>query len=723
MSNIIESQKFISKSGVEVSCTKTVCDAKILETILNDMDYQKGMVLSSGIEYPGRYNRWEVGFVNPPLEIIATKGKVTFSALNPKGIVILDILKPILLGNTAVSLIFETEKKIEVSISYSDEIFSEEQRSKQPSVVTPLRAIIDDFKAMKENMLGFFGALGYELIFEFESCDLKHVRTEKDKLYHLYFVDELYATDKQREQSYKLEMILSKNGMTTDNVEVTPFVSLNKNYTSSEFKAITKIQAHQDDAEFSQMVDDAREQMRLGNVFEVVYSRKLSAQVEGKPSTLYKNMRELNPSPYEFICQFGEEQLVGTSPEMFVRIEEQRIESCPISGTIRRGENALEDEKRIRELLNSYKDEVELTMCTDVDRNDKSRLCEAGSVNLLARRTIERYVGLFHTVDHVEGKLREEFNGLDGFLSHMWAVTLTGAPKKKAVQLIENAEAGTRGWYGGSVGCLAFNGDVNSTITIRTLHLKDNKATYQVGATLVWDSEGQAESDETMTKATPFYKVLGQFKPKEVQSAISTMDMSIGKGLKAIMIDHEDSFVHTLASYFRAFGMEVETYRSGITADEIFAKNPDLVIYSPGPGTPADFGLPELIKEVSKQKVPQFGVCLGLQGMVEAFGGKLSLLNEPKHGKIWRLEHAQNGLFDGVENHCEVAAYHSIIANSNLLPDTLTITARNEQGDVMAIQHEEYPIMAVQFHPESILTMKNDAGMKMIYNVIKDLCK
>jgi anthranilate synthase len=723
MRNIIESQEFVSESGIEISCTKTACDAEVLEVILKDMDYQKGMVLSSGIEYPGRYNRWEVGFVNPPLEIIATKGKVTFTALNSKGVIILSMLKPIILGNSAIALIAETDKKLDVSIIYSDEVFSEEQRSKQPSVMAPLRAIIDDFKAMEENMLGFFGALGYELIFEFESCDLKHVRTDKDKLYHLYFVDELYATDKQRDQSYKLEMMLSKNDMTTRGVDVTPFVSLDKNYTSSEFKATTKIQAHQDDTEFSQMVDDAREQMRLGNVFEVVYSRKLSAQVEGKPSALYKSMRELNPSPYEFICQFGEEQLVGTSPEMFVRIEGKRIESCPISGTIRRGENALEDEKRIRELLNSYKDEVELTMCTDVDRNDKSRLCEAGSVNLLARRTIERYVGLFHTVDHVEGQLRPEFNGLDGFLSHMWAVTLTGAPKKKAVQLIENAEAGTRGWYGGSVGCLAFNGDVNSTITIRTLHLKDNKATYQVGATLVWDSEGQAESDETMTKATAFYKVLGQFKPKETQNAAVQMDMNIGKGLKAIMIDHEDSFVHTLASYFRAFGMEVETYRCGMTADEISAKNPDLVIYSPGPGTPTDFGLPGLIQEVSKQKVPQFGVCLGLQGIVEAFGGKLTLLNEPKHGKIWHLDHVENGLFEGVKNHCEVAAYHSIIADSKFLPDVLKVTARNEQKDVMAIQHEQLPIMAVQFHPESILTMKNDAGMKMVHNVIKGLCK
>ena len=173
-------------------------------------------------------------------------------------------------------------------------------------------------------------------------------------------------------------------------------------------------------------------------------SRKYQAVYHGQPSDIFHMMRRLNPSPYEFFFQFSNEQLIGASPEMFVRVEGDRVESSPISGTARRGDNAMEDAERIQALYNSEKDEVELTMCTDVDRNDKSRICRPGSVKLLARRSIERYAGLFHTVDHVEGRMREGFDGIDAFLSHMWAVTLTGAPKRKAVEIIEHEEISPR---------------------------------------------------------------------------------------------------------------------------------------------------------------------------------------------------------------------------------------------------------------------------------------
>ena len=149
----------------------------------------------------------------------------------------------------------------------------------------------------------------------------------------------------------------------------------------------------------------------------------------------------------------------------------------------------MQDEKNIRDLLNSTKEESELTMCTDVDRNDKSRVCEPGTVKVIGRRLIEAYSGLFHTVDHVEGFLQEGFDSLDAFLSHMWAVTLIGAPKKAAAVAIESLEKNARGWYGGAVGMLSLNGDINTGILIRTTYLRDGYATYPAGATLLYDSD------------------------------------------------------------------------------------------------------------------------------------------------------------------------------------------------------------------------------------------
>ena len=147
-------------------------------------------------------------------------------------------------------------------------------------------------------------------------------------------------------------------------------------------------------------------------------------------------------------------------------------------------------------------------MCTDVDRNDKSRVCVPGSVRVIGRRLIESYAGLFHTVDHVEGTLMEGFDSLDAFLTHMWAVTIIGAPKKAAAQAIEDLEKDARGWYGGAIGLVALNGDINTGILIRTVHLKDGEARYAAGATLLYDSIPEQEEQETRLKATNFFRAL-----------------------------------------------------------------------------------------------------------------------------------------------------------------------------------------------------------------------
>ena len=187
-------------------------------------------------------------------------------------------------------------------------------------------------------------------------------------------------------------------------------------------------------------VETVREGMRRGDYYEVVLRQTFSAPYSGSSSELFGRIQKASPSPYEFFLQFGDEQLIGASPEMFVRAEGRRIRSCPISGTARRTGDAMRDADNIKELLNSLKEESELTMCTDVDRNDKSRVCVPGSVRVLDRRLIESYAGVFHTVDHVEGMLAEGFDSLDAFLTHMWSVTMIGAPKKWAAQAIEDLE-------------------------------------------------------------------------------------------------------------------------------------------------------------------------------------------------------------------------------------------------------------------------------------------
>jgi anthranilate synthase len=368
--------------------------------------------------------------------------------------------------------------------------------------------------------------------------------------------------------------------------------------------------------------------------------------------------------------------------------------------------------------LVSRKEESELTMCTDVDRNDKSRIAEPGTVKVIGRRLIESYAGVFHTVDHVEGVLKQGFDSLDAFLSHMWAVTVIGAPKKAAARTVEALEKDARGWYGGAVGMISLNGDINTGILIRTTYLRDGMAKYPVGATLLYDSAPAMEERETRMKATGFFRTLG---PPEAKAAAveQATGLPSGAGAKLLLVDNDDCFIHTLANYARQTGAEVVTYRAGFPAELIARVAPDLILISPGPGRPAEFGVPDLVKTAVRLGVPVFGVCLGLQGIVEAFGGTLGVLDYPVHGKPSIVRHRGLGVFAGLPAEFPVGRYHSLFARRETFPACLEITAETEDGVIMGVRHRQLPIEAVQFHPESILTAEDGHGLKLMENAMR----
>jgi len=401
---------------------------------------------------------------------------------------------------------------------------------------------------------------------------------------------------------------------------------------------------------------------------------------------------------------------------MYVRVSDRRVETCPISGTIARGVDPVGDAAQILQLLNSTKDESELTMCTDVDRNDKSRVCEPGSVKVIGRRLIESYAGVFHTVDHVEGFLQEGFDSLDAFLSHMWAVTVIGAPKKAAAHTIESLEKNARGWYGGAVGMITLNGDINTGILIRTTYLRDGIASYPVGATLLYDSIPAMEERETRLKATGFFRALST---SDTAATPVQEHEPAGAGAKLLLVDNDDCFIHTLANYARQTGAEVVTYRAGFPPELIEQVAPNLILISPGPGRPHDFGVPEVVRTAVRAGVPVFGVCLGLQGIVEAFGGELGVLAYPMHGKPSTVRHKGIGVFEGLPEEFQVGRYHSLFARRETLPACLEITAETADGVIMGVRHRELPIEAVQFHPESILTAEGGHGLQLMANAMR----
>ncbi len=704
--------RYTTPSGIEVTRTSTrVRYSGGLEKVLKNLDSCRGVYLSSGYEYPGRYSRWDVASVNPLLEIVGRGRSVSFNSLNQRGAVLLRLLSPLLRDHPHVESNQVAEQSVALSLKPLADKFPEEERSKQPSPFSLLRTLVNEFGNPEDSRLALIGAFGYDLLLQFDPIKLALPRNDA-KTMHLFLCDDIFFMDRKKEVIKRFQYDFAGLGLTTEN--------LPRQGSAIEQPVSTEgdreIVSDHTPEEYMQKVDVVREGMRQGNFYEVVLRQTFSAPFSGSPSALFRRIQKTSPSPYEFLLQMGDEQLVGASPEMFVRVEGDRVETCPIAGTARRSGDPLRDAESIRELLNSVKEESELTMCSDVDRNDKSRVCVPGSVRVIGRRLIESYAGLFHTVDHVQGTLADRFDALDAFLTHMWAVTIIGAPKKAAAQAIEDLELDARGWYGGAVGMLSLNGDINTGITIRTVHLKNGEARYAAGATLLYDSDPRAEDGECRLKATNFFRALN---PPAAQASQHRVARQVGDGVHLLLVDNEDCFIHTLANYARQTGARVSTYRAAMALDAIREQQPDIVLISPGPARPADFGVPGLVAELAQLAIPTFGVCLGLQGIVEAFGGDLDVLDYPMHGKGSAVTHNGTGVFRDLPDPFRVGRYHSLFARRGSLPDCLEITAESDDGIIMGLRHRTLPVEAVQFHPESILTLEGECGLRLIENMIE----
>ena len=706
-----------TRGGIRVQRTvEDIPVANAIEPVVHALDTHRGVLLASSYEYPGRYTRWDMGFVDPPL-VLVTRGRgFRVEALNERGRVLLPPILQALRTSDPVEAVAGGEAALEGTVRAPVGRFVEEERSRQPSVFSLLRVLIGLFEHPEEPHLGLYGAFGYDLAFQFEPIRLRLSRPADQRDLILYLPDELIVVDHQRGVATRRRYEFEVAGRSTAGL---PRVGPTAPYVGA---TTSPRRCDHERGEYAAMVSVAKQAFQRGDLFEVVPGQTFFEASPRPPSELFLALRQRNPSPYGFLMNLGEaEYLVGASPEMYVRVDDDRVETCPISGTIARGRDPIGDAAQIVALLTSAKDESELTMCTDVDRNDKSRICVPGSVRVIGRRQIEMYSRLIHTVDHVEGRLRPEFDALDAFLAHAWAVTVTGAPKAWAMQFIEDHERSSRAWYGGAVGMIGFNGNLNTGLTLRTIRVKDGVAEVRAGATLLYDSEPEAEEAETELKASAFLDAIRQPATDERRVAVTVPRTGVGR--RVLLIDHQDSFVHTLANYLRQTGAEVVTLRSGFAAEAYDDVKPHLAVLSPGPGTPGDFDVAGTLEALVRRQIPAFGVCLGLQGMVEYLGGTLGVLHPPVHGKASRIRVVGGRLFEGIPSEFTAGRYHSLYALRERLPVQLEVTAESEDGVVMAIEHRELPLAAVQFHHESIMTLAGDVGLTLLANVMARLAK
>lgn len=260
--------------------------------------------------------------------------------------------------------------------------------------------------------------------------------------------------------------------------------------------------------EYSEKVEKIKHYIREGHVFQTVLSQRWTIETQQSGFELYKELRELNPSPYLYYFNYGDFEVIGSSPEMIVKKQGERVFTCPIAGTRKRGKNEEEDRMLREDLLSDEKERAEHVMLVDLARNDMGRISEFGTVKVTQFMSVQNYSHVMHIVSMVEGRKKGESHPLDLLASFLPAGTLSGAPKIRAMEIIDELESVRRGLYGGATGYLDFGGDMDFCITIRTMVKKGNQVYLQAGAGIVADSNPESEYNECCNKVMALAKTL-----------------------------------------------------------------------------------------------------------------------------------------------------------------------------------------------------------------------
>lgn len=357
---------------------------------------------------------------------------------------------------------------------------------------------------------GFIGYFGYDTI---RFVEKKLVNVPEDDLNmpecHLCMYDEIMAFDHLTNRVIVIQNVHGDDDLETKYKSLEPrarqmieqidnFRMTRKDRTD---KKETKIISNLTKEEYQSKVEKAKEYIRNGDIFQVVLSQRFEVESEADPFDVYRCLRTTNPSPYLYFFDFVDYQIAGASPEMLVSVTNGIVTTKPIAGTVPRGTTKKEDDILVRQLMHDPKEQAEHTMLVDLGRNDVGRVSRFGTVRVDNFMSVEKYSKVTHLVSDVQGELREDKTALDVLMSILPAGTLSGAPKVRAMEIIDELENKKRGLYGGTVGYLAFDGNIDTCIAIRTVLFKDGKGYVQAGAGIVADSEPEKEYEETKNKA------------------------------------------------------------------------------------------------------------------------------------------------------------------------------------------------------------------------------
>ncbi len=508
---------------------------KVINTPLDSVEYfaklsnygqKKHSILLESADIVEKYGELSLGSSDPCLSVKGKGEEFEIKAFNNLGKQFLKFIKK--------DLSFCEKLKIKPDsisgiLKPTRKTVNEEERLRLKTHMDIIRTIAFKFKPTSKPVIpyaGLFGNISYDFIDQFEDLPNNPEDPLNDPDYELYFLDNLFMTDHKQNKTY-----LIANALIMDNKREEIYKECIKTIESYEKKLketlpkIKKlkpkkqlIETDTEKKEFEAIVTKLKQNIVEGDVFQVVPSRTITSNINAEPLDIYQKLRELNPSPYMFFINNNNGILLGASPEMFLRVEgdqEKTVEIRPIAGTKPRGviNEKIDpdlDSKYEAELKIDQKELAEHTMLIDLARNDVARISKPGTRFVDEPFIVEKYSHVQHLVSNVKGKLKDDLDSLHAYLASMNMGTLTGAPKVKAMELIRQVEKTKRGFYGGSVGYLTPSNDFDSTIVIRTMRIKKDKAYIRVGAGIVHDSIPEKEFIETEKKAMSCLKAISE---------------------------------------------------------------------------------------------------------------------------------------------------------------------------------------------------------------------
>lgn len=360
---------------------------------------------------------------------------------------------------------------------------------------------------------GAVGYFGYDLCHHLEELP----RSAQDDIQipdcHMGFYDGIIIIDHKRKKTYIAALGVEENPEDIVNRIKEKIEQDVKVVMRDDFKINEKLEFKSNftKKEYLHALDAIHDYIRAGDIYQTNMTQRFQCELQLTPLELYSELRKINPAPFASYLDFGEGQIVCSSPERFIQIKDRNIETRPIKGTMPRGKTPQEDEANRNTLINSDKDKAELLMIVDLERNDIGKISKSGSVKVPELYKLEEYETVFHLVATVTGKLRDDVDAIDCVKAAFPGGSITGAPKIRAMEIIDELEPTQRNIYTGSIGYIGFNGDLDLNIVIRTILCKDKKAYFQAGGGIVWDSDNESEYAETFDKARALMEALKRY--------------------------------------------------------------------------------------------------------------------------------------------------------------------------------------------------------------------